>query len=367
MGTSVPVFKYADDETKSKYLPKLTAKDDTVWQGATWMTEIKGGSDLGNNIKTTAVKDGNSWKLTGDKYFCSNAGSELAVVAARPENVEKGVKGIALFLVPRYRENGKLNYTIRRLKDKIATRSVPTGEVDLRDSDAFLLGNQELGIYVIMEVLNISRVANSVGSVALAQRAISEAFNFAKNRRAFGKPIIEHSLLNKQFEERYRQLQNTFSLAWEAVRLLDEVWNEKPPYSDRYHLFRLIAHLAKYWTAEFAVDTAKWAMEVHGGLGTLQEYPVERWLREAMILSIWEGTSHRQILDGLAVMEKKNVHRVLAESLSTYGNKTCLTEVCNSIDHILSLQKDEKEASAENVFREFAKVVSISLFEKYKN
>jgi alkylation response protein AidB-like acyl-CoA dehydrogenase len=73
----------------------------------------------------------------------------------------------------------------------------------------------------------------------------------------------------------------------------------------------LLAHLAKYWTAEFAVDTAKWCMEVYRGLGTLAEYRVERWLREAMILAIWEGTAHRQILDGIEVMERKHAHKLL--------------------------------------------------------
>ncbi len=87
-------------------------------------------------------------------------------------------------------------------------------------------------------------------------------------------------------------------------------------YSDRYHLFRLLTHLAKYWTAELAVQTAKWAMEVHGGLGTLQEFRAERWLREAMILAIWEGPSHRQILDGLEVMERKQPHHLLFQFLS---------------------------------------------------
>ncbi len=106
----------------------------------------------------------------------------------------------------------------------------------------------------------------------------------------------------------YRGYARLLGLAWEAVSLLDMVWQEKPPYSETYHLFRLVAHLAKYWTAELAVQTAKWAMEVHGGVGTLQEYRVERWLREAMILAIWEGTSHRQMLDGLEVVQHKRAH-----------------------------------------------------------
>src|SRR5208282_3693145 len=117
----------------------------------------------------------------------------------------------------------------------------------------------------------------------------------AAGRAAFGKPIIEHPLLRRQFEDRLRGLRAASRLAWEAVRLLDKVWQEKPPYSENYHLFRLVAHLAKYWTAEFAVQTAKWTMEVYGGVGTLAEYRVERWLREAMILAIWEGTPHREM------------------------------------------------------------------------
>jgi alkylation response protein AidB-like acyl-CoA dehydrogenase len=168
-----------------------------------------------------------------------------------------------------------------------------------------LLGKAEWGIYLILEVLNLSRVANSIGSVALAQRAMCEALHYAEGRTAFGKPIIEHPLLRKQFEDRWIELQKALALAWEALQMLNAVWRETPPYSDRYQLFRLVAHLAKYWTAEFAAQTAKWAMEVYGGIGTLAEFHVERWLREAMILQIWEGTPHRQILDGLEVMERK--------------------------------------------------------------
>ncbi len=156
-----------------------------MWQGATWMTEIRGGSDLGAGVETVAAQREESWRLTGDKYFASNAGAELAVVAARPQGAPNGVRGLALFLLPPYRANGELNYTIRPLKDKIATRSVPTGEVELRDSEAYLLGQAEDGIYLILEVLNVSRIANSMGSVALAQRAIADALGYAETRDCF--------------------------------------------------------------------------------------------------------------------------------------------------------------------------------------
>ena len=364
LGTAVPLAKYGSAELQSRFLPQLTRKDDFVWQGATWMTEIKGGSDLGAAVETIASPAGDSWQLTGDKYFTSNANAELAVVAARPEGAASGVRGLALFLVPRHNKNGDLNYFLRRLKDKIATRSVPTGEIELRDSEAHLLGSADSGIYLILEVLNLSRVANSVVSVALAQRAMADALSYAENRAAFGKPILEHPLLHHQFETRLGSLRAAFALAWESVHLLNEVWMERPPYSDSYHLFRLVAHLAKYWTAEFAVDTAKWAMEVHGGLGVLAEYGAERWLREAMILAIWEGTPHRQILDALEVMDRKHAHKLLFRHLAPLASSTDLHSLESEIDHHLTLPTHEKESQAEPLFKKLAIFTAESLTRK---
>ena len=366
LGTAVPLAKYGSAELRNRFLAQLTRKDDTVWQGATWMTEIKGGSDLGAAVETIARPAGDRWLLTGEKYFTSNVGAELAVVAARPEGAAAGVRGLALFLVPRYREDGGLNYFIRRLKDKIATRSVPTGEVELNESEGYLLGATDAGIYLILEVLNLSRVANSVVSVALAQRAMADALSYAAHRTAFGKPILDHPLLRHQFDNRLNALQSAFALAWESLQLLNEVWMERAPYSDRYHLFRLVAHLAKYWTAEFAVDTAKWAMEVHGGLGVLAEYGAERWLREAMILAIWEGTSHRQILDGLEVMERKRAHQLLFRRLAEIASSKELQEMESEVEQHLKLPTEKREAFAEPLFRKLAIFTAETLARKRK-
>jgi acyl-CoA dehydrogenase len=347
LSTALPLSKYGQPAIRDRFLPELLREDDKVWQGATWMTEIKGGSDLGAGVETLAVPAGGSWRLTGDKYFASNAGAELAVVAARPQGAPSGVRGLALFLLPRRRENGALNYTIRRLKDKIATRSVPTGEVELRDSEAHLLGSAGEGIYLILEVLNISRISNSLGSVALAQRAIADALQYAETRVAFGQRILDHPMLRRQFEQRIENLRSAFALAWEAGQLLNEVWRERYPYSDRYHLFRLLAHLAKYWTAENAVQTATWCMEVHGGLGVLEEFRVERWQREAMILAIWEGTAHRHLLDALEVIERKQAHHVLLKHLEQGSPAPELREVVEAIDSHLKLPPDERERAWE--------------------
>ncbi|MFZ0063274.1 MAG: acyl-CoA dehydrogenase family protein [Pyrinomonadaceae bacterium] len=365
LSTTVPLKKYGSPELQARFLPHLLRRDGTNWQGATWMTEIRGGSDLGSNVETVAQPERDRWILHGDKYFASNVGAELAIVAARPEGAPQTPQGLALFLVPRYREDGQLNHFIRRLKNKIGTRSVPTGEVELRDSEAYLLGKQEWGIYLILESLNLSRVGNIVGSVALAQRALADALTFAESRVAFGKAIIEHPLLRGQFQERFAQLRAARALMWEAMQLLDEVWQETPRYSDRYHLFRLITHLAKYWTAELAVQFAKWNMEVHGGVGVLAEYAAERWLREAMILPIWEGTPQRQMLDGLEVMERKRAHELLFTHLAPHADNEELGTLLARVDEHLRLATEEKEAGIESVFCELASFAANTLVKKY--
>jgi alkylation response protein AidB-like acyl-CoA dehydrogenase len=371
MSTTVPIKKYGAPGLQARFFPHLLRRDGSNWQGATWMTEAKGGSDLGATVETVARNEGDRWILDGDKYFASNVGAELAIVAARPEGAPQTPQGLALFLVPRYREDGRLNYFIRRLKNKIGTRSVPTGEVELRDSEAYLLGRQEWGIYLILESLNLSRVGNIVGSVALAQRALADALTFAEQRMAFGKPIFRHPLLRRQFDERFEQLRDARALMWEAIQLLDEVWEASPRYSDRYHLFRLVAHLAKYWTAELAVQFAKWNMEVHGGIGVLAEYSAERWLREAMILPIWEGTPHRQMLDGLEVMERKRAHEMLFEHLApqttlTSDLRSLASDLRSRIEHHLQLSTEEKEAGVEPLFRDLAEFTARALSRKYE-
>jgi alkylation response protein AidB-like acyl-CoA dehydrogenase len=264
------------------------------------------------------------------------------------------------------RANGELNFHLRRLKDKIATRSVPTGEIELRSSEAYLLGTAAHGIYLILEVLNLSRVSNAMGSIAVAQRAFAEALHFAQNRIAFGKPLIEHPLMRRQFEEQHSEITRSFALAWEAVEMLNGVYRETPPYSEKFHLCRLMIHLAKYWTAEVCVRAAKWAMEVNGGMGTLAEFPVERLLREAMIADIWEGPPHRQILDGLEVMERKDAHELLFEHLAPYVELPHMQEMAARVDRWLHQPQEEKEASAQKQFEALAHFTADALLNKQR-
>lgn len=348
------IDKYAPDPQRDGWLDRLHAAEDT-WQGATWMTEFGGGSDLGASVLTVARRDDTGWRLTGDKSFCSNVGAQVALVVARPADAADGVRGLALFAVPRLRDDGSLNYTVRRLKSKTATHAVPTGEVELRDSQAALMGTTGDGLSLILEVLNLSRAANSIASVALAQRALADAYDFAAQRVVFGRPLIEQPLMRRQFDHRFAALRAALALAWATTQTGDYSARELPGlYSDTYQLFRLQAHLAKFWTAEVAVDTARWAMEVHGGVGVLAEHGVERWLREAMILSIWEGPPQRQILDGFEAMARKQAHYLLLAELADDADPAESAALRDRLDAHLALPRADREAIAEPLFRELA-------------
>ncbi len=303
-----------------KYAPSFAAWKEAMLDGrafgATWMTEIRGGSDLGANV-AVARRSGEGWRLSGEKYFASGAGlADYAIVTARPEGARTGAKGLALFLVPRLRMSGELNFLVRRLKDKSATRAVPTGEVDLVDTEAHLIGREDEGVYLTLEILNVSRLANAVGAMATAQKAHLEVLERVRRRAAFGKTLRDHPLIRRDLTDLAVRSAGGLALTFRAVEQFDRVWKEKRPYPPAYHYARLLIHLAKNRTAEHASAMTALGMELFGGLGFLEEYAVARWHREALITPIWEGPSNIQALDFLEAVQKYKAHEpLLAEVL----------------------------------------------------
>jgi alkylation response protein AidB-like acyl-CoA dehydrogenase len=308
------LYKYGEQELK-KYIPHLIGDIEPIMYGATWFTEIQGGSDLGAN-KTEAFHEGNEWHINGEKYFASNAGiADLALVSARPKGSITGAKGLALFLVPRFNKDGKRNFLIRRLKEKSGTISVPTGEVEFHNSEAYLIGEKDKGIYYIMDTLNVSRIANSVGALGIARKAYLEAYYYSQIRSSFGKPLIEHPLIRKDLLDMEIAIEGAMALTFKAISEFQKCWKDQPPYSENYHYSRLLTHISKNLTAEVSAYVTKSTMEIHGGLGFLEEYPIERLHREALITSIWEGTSNIQALDMLEAIFKKKAHEQLLKDM----------------------------------------------------
>jgi len=302
-----------------KYAPQFAAWKEEMLSGeafgATWMTEIQGGSDLGANL-ALARPDGDTWRLTGEKYFASGAGlADYALVTARPHGARAGAKGLALFLVPRLDRSGKLNFLVRRLKDKSATRAVPTGEVELNGSEGHLVGRAEEGVYLTLEVLNVSRLANAVGAMATAKKAHLEVLDRVRRRSAFGRPLREHPLIRRDLTDLAVRSAGGLVLTFRAVEQFDRVWQERRPYSPAYQYARFLIHLAKNRTADHAAAITSLAMELFGGLGFLEEYAIARWHREALITPIWEGPSNIQALDFLESIQKHHAHEPFLEDI----------------------------------------------------
>ncbi|SRR5579875_3121 len=363
--TAYAIYKYGDPVVK-KFLPSLIGGDETTPRkelryGATWFTEIQGGSDLGANL-VEAVNQGGRWILNGDtKYFSSNAGlANLAIVTARPRGAKEGAKGIALFLVPELNSSGKRNFTVRRLKEKSGTVSVPTGEVEFEGAEAYLLGEAEKGIYYTLENLMVSRLSNAVGALGIARKAYLEAYYYAKKRKAFGKRIIEHPLVQRDLMEMEIYIEGTLALTFRAIDEFQKTFMDTPPYTDRYHYARLLTHISKNLTADMAAHVTKLAMELHGGIGFLSEFPVERWHREALITPIWEGPSNIQALDMLEVIAKKGAHHTLLQDLES-GRKQLglkqetdlyeisLTDIKNEFELLKGLDEENAQFQAKDI------------------
>lgn len=336
--TAYALHKYGDSEAKENFLPHYLEHDGrNAWYGATFYTEIQGGSDLGAN-RAFARRVNKNWQISSeDKYFASNAGiADGALVTARPEGSGPGPKGLALFFVPALKEDGTANFVIRRLKEKLGTRAVPTGEVVLEESEAYLLGRIEAGIHQAMEVLTLARLANAMGALGVARKAYLEALFYTQKRKAFGKSLIRHPLVRKDLLEMEVDLEANLILALKAVEAFNGAWKEEPPYSADYHYARLLAHLAKNMTAEMSAEVTQTAMELHGGIGFLEEFPIARWHREALITPIWEGGSNIQALDMVETIMKKHTHHQLFDRIehiaASLGNEylqRCLRERLN--------------------------------------
>ncbi|MEM3204179.1 MAG: acyl-CoA dehydrogenase family protein [Saccharolobus sp.] len=318
--TAYALHKYGSEDLK-KYVPHLIGDSDPIMYGATWFTEVQGGSDLGANV-TEAFYNGGKWIINGEKYFASNVGlADIALVTARPKGAQFGPKGLALFLVPKVNSSGKRNFTVRRLKEKSGTVSVPTGEVEFHNSEAYLLGEQNRGIYYTMEDLVVSRLANSVGALGIARKSFLEAYYYTQIRSAFGKLLIEHPLVQRDLLDMEILIEGAIALTLKAIDQFQKSWMDTPPYTEKYHYARLLTHIAKNITAEVAAYVSKMTMEIYGGRGFLKEFPIERLHREALITPIWEGASNIQALDMLEAISKKGAHIQLLDDMKSLINE----------------------------------------------
>lgn len=300
---------------KDLVAPRLVSRDPAdAWTAGQWMTERQGGSDVGANA-VVARSDAGGWRLYGQKFFCSNVSSEIALALARPEGAPPGTRGLALFLVLRHLPDGAKNaYRIDRLKDKLGTRAMATGEVTLDGAMAELVGEPEHGFAQMTEMLNITRLHNAVTAAASMRRAVMLASRYASRREAFGRRLADQPLHREVLLDMATQADAGLVVAMRVAVLLGRLeagsvgWGED-------QVFRLGVSLAKLYTARQAVSVASEAIECLGGQGYMEDTGIPRLLRDAQVLPIWEGTTNVLALDVLRVLRKPDVREAFAAEL----------------------------------------------------
>ncbi|MFO1463547.1 MAG: acyl-CoA dehydrogenase family protein [bacterium] len=303
-GTLQVLQRHGSRELKEKWIPRLTSLDyQTMYDGAMYLTEVQGGSDVGANSCRAKLENG-EWRLYGEKWFCSNIGSRTSLVLARPEGAPEGTRGLGLFLLPRNLESGERNkIRVDRVKNKLGTCEMATGEITLEGALAYPVGELERGFSYMTDMLNLSRVYNSVWSIGLMRRAFLEARHYARGRRAFGKAIAEYPLVARTLRQMELDTERATALVFETLNFMDKLEAGRGDAKDET-LLRLLTPVIKFFTAEQAITAGHRAIEIFGGNGCVEDFPVAKLLRDAQILAIWEGTANVLSLDFLRVLKK---------------------------------------------------------------
>jgi acyl-CoA dehydrogenase len=314
-----------DRSVRDAWLPRLLSTDpDTAVTSGQWMTEASGGSDLGG-VATTAVAAGDgSWRLSGDKWFCSAVDAEVAVVLARPDGAEGGSRVLAPFLVPRYAADSPISAVgddlrfpaagvrIHRLKDKLGTRALPTAEVGLDGAYALPLGDpHRSGLVRMMTLVRVARLHNAAAAAAGMRRGLAYARAYADARQVAGGSLADSPLHRATLGTLGVDAAGAFVLAGHAFALLGRV--EVDGDEEAASELRIVAPLAKLATARLAVAAAAELGECFGGSGYVEDTGIPRLLRDAQVLPIWEGTTNVLALDVLRAVARENAgERLLA-------------------------------------------------------
>jgi len=296
-GAAKLLSRFGDEALKAKYLDGLTQTDmSKLTQGGQFMTEKEGGSDVGK-LASTAVQEGDHWRLTGEKWFCSNADAKVVMLLARPEGAGPGTRGVGLFLMPRFLDDGSQNhYRIVRLKDKLGTRSMASGEIKLEGAIAYSVGRLDRGFVQMAEMVNSSRLSNGVKSTALMRRAWHDAMAVARGRVVFGSRISDLPLARRQLMKITLATEQALSMSFLTADALDRAEGGS---QDAAALLRILTPTLKFRSTRDARKVCGDAMEMRGGVGYIEEFATARLLRDAHLGSIWEGTGNIVALDAL--------------------------------------------------------------------
>jgi len=319
-GVARVLTRFGTPSQIERVVPHLASTSlDSLWTGAMFLTERAGGSDVG---AAETVARGS--RLSGRKWFCSNVDADAALVTARPEGGEAGIRGIRTYLLL---TRGNSGFSIDRLKAKLGVRSMPTGEVTLADAPAEEVGD----FHAIAEMMNLSRLYNSVAAVAVMGRAIHEARWYVERRRAFGKRVIEFAAVRDTLADLESKHLGALLMTFECV---DALRRADAGDAQAGRLLRILTPVAKAVTGKLAVPCVSECMELIGGNGYIEEWVLPRLLRDAQVLPIWEGTTNILLLDALRAARKDRAHEPILERIreSSPADAAALERQLASVD-----------------------------------
>lgn len=309
--------------------------------GAMFMTEQQGGTDVGLT-RTLATDQGTHWTLTGKKWFASNPAADVILTLARVPGQGEGTRGLGMFLVPRLRPDGTRNaLRVDRLKDKLGSRSIASGEVTLEEAYATPVGQLTHGFRQMAEMLNVSRLSNAMRATALMRRAVRESVEHTRTRHVFGKPLFDQPLMRATLLPMILDTEAALALVLEAAARLTAADDGDEA---AQALVRVLTPLAKYTLCKRARTVTGEAMEIRGGNGYIEDWVNPRLVRDAHLGSIWEGSSNVIALDVLRCMRSLDSHRTLAD---TYGDRAPVKRRWELLreqgDALIELPADEQE------------------------
>lgn len=305
-GASRVIELFGSEELKKKLIHRLRSRrPEEFWTSGQWMTETAGGSDVGRT-GTLAISEGEAYRLSGVKWFSSATTSEMALALARVKGDPMGSRGLSLFFIELFDEKGSLqNISIRRLKNKLGTKALPTAELDLKGTRALMVGKRGEGVKTVSAMLNITRMYNGICAAGQGMRIYQLAKSYACKREVFGATLDQHPLHMETLAIQYTSVIAANFMVFELLEWLGKQEAGQAT-EEEAKLLRLLIPVAKMFTAKLCVAHSSEILEAFGGAGYVEDTGIPMYFRDAQVFPIWEGTTNVMSLDVLRVIRKEN-------------------------------------------------------------
>ena len=318
IGLARALRRSADPAVRDRFLPALIDPGYvTAARGAQFLTEVQGGSDVGANVcEAVPTGDGETYRISGEKWFCSVADASQFFLTARVTGGPAGTRGLGSFVVPRTIDGSPNGFSLRRLKDKLGTRGLASGEIDFDGALAWPIGPVEHGFRTAVGVvLNTSRWMTAVGGAGMMRRAFLEASAYAHHREAFGRPIEEFPAVRRTLADMAAASAGSLHLVFALTGLEDRI-DAGTASAEDILFHRFLVNVTKYLLSWQATDVVHSAIEVLGGNGTIEEFSVlPRLYRDAIVYESWEGTHNVLVAQVLNDLRRLPIMDVLTDRL----------------------------------------------------